>query len=293
MKNRLLLGLVVAVAHVTVSRPAAQAIPAAAGIIQYASSQENFPNPERGFYRMTSPFFVDTQRTPLEANQLATLRAEGMTLFYAIYVFDEFRDTDLPQSTLDAVASDLAAVRQAGLKIVLRFAYNFPCVGTLEPCSTPISTVFDAPLSRVLRHIDQLTPILRTNADVIAYLEAGFVGAWGEWHDSSNLLINSDQTANASSAALVNRLLLALPTERMLALRYYHNKQELVGSTSPLAADVAFSGVPRARLGGRSALPARRWTRRGASPCGGGASNLSATCPASSSSSSATPASPR
>ncbi|GAB2597288.1 hypothetical protein Aab01nite_72790 [Paractinoplanes abujensis] len=44
----------------------------------------------------------------------------------------------------------------------------------------------DAPLTRVLEHITQLAPTLQANAEVIAALQAGFIGQWGEWYYSDN-----------------------------------------------------------------------------------------------------------
>jgi hypothetical protein len=61
-----------------------------------------------------------------------------------------------------------------GLKLVVRFAYNYEAGGA------------DAPLDVVLAHIDQLGPVLREHRDVILVIESGFVGAWGEWHSSTN-----------------------------------------------------------------------------------------------------------
>ena len=44
----------------------------------------------------------------------------------------------------------------------------------------------DAPINVIATHIDQLAPILLKNKDLIFALEAGFIGTWGEWHDSTN-----------------------------------------------------------------------------------------------------------
>jgi len=202
----------------------------------------NFPNPERGFYHQQAPMWRDSVVTPLNATQLAAYRAEGVTVLRAYYVIDEFRDAPLPPSTLTAIAADFASVRQAGIKIIPRFAYNFP-LSDVEMQSMP-----DAPLSRVLEHINQLGVLLQANADVIAFMELGFVGAWGEWHHSSNALVNTDQTVNAASMAIVNALLGALPAARSVALRYPFLKQQLFGA-APLTRAEGFSGIPKSRVG--------------------------------------------
>jgi hypothetical protein len=93
--------------------------------------------------------------------------------------------------------------------VILRFTYNYP------GGETGYQSAQDAPLDRVLGHIGQLKPVLAANADVIAYLQAGFVGAWGEWHTSSN-----DLTAPAPRTRIRDALLDALPADRFLQLRY-------------------------------------------------------------------------
>ena len=132
-------------------------------------------------------------------------------------------------ATVDA---DFAAARQAGVKVVPRFAYNFDQSGP------------DAPLERILKHLDQLGPILQRNADVLAFVQAGFIGRWGEWHDSDNGL---DSTPARSAVA--RKLLQVLPSSRMIALRYAEQKKDIFGTRSNLAAAEAFGADPRARVG--------------------------------------------
>jgi hypothetical protein len=128
------------------------------------------------------------------------------------------------------------------MKVIPRFAYNFPMGGTW-PYQDP-----DAPLDRVLAHIAQLQPILRENADIIAFMEIGFVGAWGEWHSSTNRLVEHPAALNDSSRAIIDHLLQALPPERMIAMRYPPYKLALYGN-QPLTSEQGFSGTPQARMG--------------------------------------------
>ena len=218
-------------------------------IVAYAPSAENFPNPERGFFRAFAPMFLGPDWTPLTREVLGGVRGGGYTLVRVSYVIDEFRNSPLTQATLDAVTADLTNVRAAGLKAILRFMYSFPCAGSTEPCSPGNFGITDAPLPVVLAHIDQLAPVLQANADVIGYLEMGFVGAWGEWHNSTSGLVDMHfGVVNANSAAIVARILSALPARRAAVIRNPHQKQALFGST-PLSAAEAFTGSPRARVG--------------------------------------------
>jgi hypothetical protein len=191
--------------------------------ITYQEDSSNFPNPERGFYtRNVSPA------------ALKSARQEGMTLVRKYYLLESFADMDvLPQSVFDSFNSDAAILRQEGAKLIPRFAYNF------GKCITP-------PLERVLKHIEQLTPVLRTNSDIIAFMETGFIGRWGEWHFWSCKETNSINNPESRKAVLL-KLLGAVP-DRMVAMRYNTHKRDIFGDV-PLGPDTAFNGSDAARTG--------------------------------------------
>jgi uncharacterized protein (TIGR03437 family) len=87
----------------------------------------------------------------------------------------------LSAAMLQDIDSRLGAYATTGVRLLLRFTYNFPTD------STPGGNgAMDAPISVVATHIDQLAPILLKHKDLIFALEAGFIGLWGEWHGSSN-----------------------------------------------------------------------------------------------------------
>jgi hypothetical protein len=157
-----------------------------------------------------------------------------MTLVRKYYRLDSYNDIDaLPQSVFDGINRDAAVLRREGAKLIPRFAYNFGA------CNTP-------PLERILKHIEQLAPTLRTNTDIIAFVETGFIGRWGEWHFWSCKETNSI-TNPESRKAVQLKLLGALP-DRMVALRYNRHKREIFGDV-PLGPDSAFNGSDSARTG--------------------------------------------
>lgn len=212
-------------------------------MIQYTPSSTDFPNPERGFYHQDAPMWLDTDRVPQSADELRELREAyhiSMVRFY--FLIDEFRDEPITDEALAYIQAQFDAVREAGFKMIPRFAYNFPQGGEY-PYQEP-----DASLERVLAHIDQLMPILRKNADVIAFMEIGLVGAWGEWHSSTNNLVDEETGLNDASRAIIEALLNALSPERMIAMRYLPYKIDLYGD-QPLTSEQAFSGTPQARMG--------------------------------------------
>ena len=191
----------------------------------YTPSSADIVNPERGFRA-----FVNL----LGQSNFAPYRdAEGYALVHANIHLDNYRASSLPASLLAEIDAAFGRVRQAGIKVVLRFTYNSGPYPDSEP---------DASKEWVLRHISQLTPTLQKNADVIAWLEAGFIGAWGEWHTSTNGLDNPTDKRD-----ILNALLAALPRERMVQVRTVADIQTLY--PNPLTAQQAFNGSAQARVG--------------------------------------------
>jgi hypothetical protein len=198
----------------------------------YQVSTAIIANPERGLYQ--HPGSCDSH--DLNAGQLKELRVtQKITLVLCIYYLESFRDRDLSGATLDHLARQARAVRDAGMKMVLRFAY---ADSQDEP---------DAPLAVVRRHLDQLAPFFRANQDVIDVVESGFVGAWGEGAYSTNFG-NSDSENWAARKAVIEKLLGVLPPDRMALLRTPRMKRTMYG-TAPVTAAQAYRGSALARLG--------------------------------------------
>lgn len=152
----------------------------------YTYTDASILNPERGFF---TPY--ELPGTP----GFSPLRATGNTLVHLNIRLDEWRETDIPQEVLDDLDSNFSDIRDAGIKAIIRFAYNQGPYPDSEP---------DASKSQILRHIEQLTPLLQKNADVIAWVEAGFIGAWGEWHTSTNGLDNLTDKQDILTALVVS-----------------------------------------------------------------------------------------
>jgi hypothetical protein len=156
----------------------------------YTVSDAPILNPERGFF---TPY-------ELPGNPgFSPVRATGNTLVHLNIRLDDWREIDIPQEVLDRLDTNFADIRDAGVKAIVRFSYNQGPYPDSEP---------DASKAQILRHIQQLTSLLQKNADVIAWVEAGFIGAWGEWHTSTNGLDNlpdKQEILNAIRAAIPNR----------------------------------------------------------------------------------------
>ena len=228
--------------------------------VVYVASGENFANPERGLASSRLPpdpnpitwdpcgsgnnftAYDYTEWTPaLRLDELAADRAQGRSLVFMRYHIAEFRDTPLSDAFLARLDQDFATARAAGFKIVPRFAYNYFTGGP------------DAPLERVLGHLDQLAPVLQRNADVLAFMELGFIGCWGEMHSSSNALV--DPTGlNDATRAILEKAFAVVPRERMIAIRAPASKFQFFGNDAlvpiePLTDAQAFDGSVQARWG--------------------------------------------
>lgn len=164
------------------------------------------PSAERGFYIHPGSDFLGS--TVSGEAFLTRLRGEGFLLVFAMVRLDAWRGADLPSAFLTLLEESLQNARRAGVKLILRFSYNDgPLIagGPLQP---------DAPLARVLRHIDQLGPVLARHRDTLAVIQAGFIGQWGEGHGSTN-----DLTLPANRDRIRDALLARFPADTPLQWR--------------------------------------------------------------------------
>ena len=197
--------------------------------VNYTISNTIFPNPERGFIRT---MIVYSEGAALNVTQLSILRSQNVSMVLRFFYLDAFKSQPLSVAELSLIQGDLDKIRNAGLKAIVRFAYTDNMTGT------------DAPYSIIVQHLDQLKLVFETNKDVIAFVQAGLIGAWGEWHHSSNGLATTD-----NQRLVLNKLLSVLPEGIMVQVRTPGMKQQIFNSTVPVGADIAYSNENRARVG--------------------------------------------
>jgi hypothetical protein len=172
------------------------------------------------------------------------LRAEGITLIYGRISADEFRDKPFSEDFLKAIQSGFDEARRQGIKVNPRVAYNSgPHPGSLARYGD------DAPKYIVMTHIAQLKPLWHKNMDVINVIDVGFIGGWGEWHNSAHGL---DSLHNRRE--ILFAILDALPKDRMVVQRTPYYKREIftgseVNGDSILTRDRAFDGSYLSRVG--------------------------------------------
>lgn len=149
-----------------------------------------FYNPDRGLrhqidYHMRADYTPVRDAVMDEAHALVARHAEffagvhpTLAQFY-VYLTDYNECEVLPESVFDRLRSCFSALRDYGLRALLRFTYQTDMGGTGE-----------ASEEIMCAHMDQLFPVVAENLDVIHVYQAGFLGAWGEWH-SNKLPVDS------------------------------------------------------------------------------------------------------
>lgn len=200
--------------------------PEAVQVVNYLPDTDLFPNPERGFYKQLNNTVALSEKT------LRNYRNENMSLILRIYYLKEFRNAPIGDELLAQMNRDMDVLRRAGVKAILRFSYA-------EAIDEP-----DAPLEVILQHLEQVKPVLQQNKDVIAVLQAGFIGAWGEWYYTTNNL-NNDRARKA----VLDKILEVLPEGRCVQVRTPNYKRNYTGVREAIRPEEAFGAKAVARIG--------------------------------------------
>ncbi|KAA8483079.1 uncharacterized protein DUF4874 [Arcticibacter tournemirensis] len=240
--------------------------------VTYTESEEDFPNPERGFYRYSET--SASNFVPLDASSIKGYRnlqsIENAnyqvlsTLLFRYYILDNLKNAAIPVAILNGIKTDMQAIRTAGLKVIPRFVYTVTsnagnCAegGICPPYG-------DASKAVVLNHIAQLKPLLQENADVITCVQFGFIGIWGENYYSDYF---GDPSPNGNQQNVLSdqnwqdridvlkALLGAVPADRMVQVRYPQFKQRFAYgvhsliSSAALSEQEAFTATDKSRIG--------------------------------------------
>ena len=211
--------------------------------VTFTESSSLVINPERGHYRAKN---IYGSTSPLSVSDVKAQRKSGYTLWYLGFYLTDFMKGDVSADFLDKFQSCMDALREGGAKCVLRFAYRDYHNDKDE---------MDPEVSVVLRHVEQFKPLLQKNEDVIFVLQAGFVGAWGEWYYTSHFGFNPKTDADyRPRKQLADALLDALPASRQVQLRTPQFKMRMYGWTvrDTLTMATAHDGSVKSRLAGHN-----------------------------------------
>ena len=199
------------------------------------NSTEQLLNPERGWYYYTELSTLDgTLSGQLTAEELSQQRVGGVTLIHRMFILHDYTAhlSSISPAYLQAIQADFSLLRSAGLKAVIRFCY------TVDYTPPPYH---DADPQTVQRHIAQVAPILQANLDVIAVVEGGWVGVWGETYYTSYYgdqgVVNA--TNWAARKAVLDAMLAAVGPDHFVAVRNVGQVRTLYSAT-PLTVSHAY-----------------------------------------------------
>lgn len=197
-----------------------------------ADTTTDFQNPERGWYvEDGGGLGVNRQNAnPVRSHvQYPTLQMRFVRL-------DDYVNIDtIPTWFITNLQNEMESWRSTGKKAILRFGYS----------RTPGASVTDAPIARMLGHVDQFAPLLHEYKDVIAVFQAGFVGRWAEMHDSTNNITSG----NANGRAFVNKIMEVTPSDMIVEFRTPYWMTTTLPNTNHLAYEDRFTETKHARIG--------------------------------------------
>ena len=165
-------------------------------------------NPGRGFRLETAlDVAMDKERPEKQLAELSEkYAADSVSLSQSYFYLTFLADKELTEADFATMQAYFDELQRQGKKAVLRFAYEKDFMGR-----SPIGPTAE----QILRHLDQLKPILHANKDLILVVQAGLIGAWGEWHSSIHGLENSAE----AKRAILEKLLGVVPEEKNIQVR--------------------------------------------------------------------------
>jgi hypothetical protein len=179
-------------------------------VITYTGTEADIANPERGWYDQYTTHSggasLGTTYHSISTQELRNKREnDKMTLVLRLFMLHQFlEDPDVSAEYINNVQADFDTIRAAGMKCIVRFAYS----------RSQSAEVWDATPEIVFSHILSLGDVLAANSDVIAAVQAGFIGAWGEWYYTKNFAGQGyapDATDQENRRKLVEHLQDVLP----------------------------------------------------------------------------------
>lgn len=169
--------------------------------LDYTETTDELDNPERGFYRPCGISFTpEENKAKNPTNKLVHLRADIADFSGAV---NGIADEPLTDDMLKCLDETLKNIKANGGSTIIRFCYdkNYNGKSNQEPS-----------MEMMIKHIEQLGPVLNENKDVIAALEVGMFGPWGEMHSSTCC-------TNANVSKIVNTWLNALSSDITISVR--------------------------------------------------------------------------
>lgn len=193
---------------------------------------EELNNPFRGFYticRMHADSAV-LEEYNVRVEEFRPPLDQSMVLLEINLL--NFRDCDVSEAALANIGRAFCHFADLGLCMIVRFVYDWDGHGALsEPRQ----------LSRILRHMEQLSPLLRQYGSHLFILQGLFIGSWGEMH-------NTRYASQSDLIALATKLAECSSPHTYIAVRCPNQWRTIFKTYSPLSAGEAAKGGMKARF---------------------------------------------
>lgn len=191
----------------------------------YDEFEGNVINPDRGFFYQIGSKHKPVTAFDLKSSFIDRYIDDEASLFSIKYqvsvnkVYISLNDAfngPISDKKLADIEGLFTGAKQKGITLIPRFYYIW---GRERP-QTPKQSI-------MLGHIDQLAPIINKHKDQISFLEAGFIGAWGEWHSDQ---YGSKRKPKPFRKDIVKHMLKVFDQDIHIALRYPADHKRLKGT---------------------------------------------------------------
>ncbi|MBO8423756.1 MAG: DUF4874 domain-containing protein [Firmicutes bacterium] len=175
-------------------------------------------NPSRGMRGETyitlgrNEAYPDSGEDPYERldDQLTKYAPDGIALMQVYVYLTEYSNTDLPASALSELKAYFEEISRRGVKMLLRFAYEYTSEQKTGPRTRDI-----------VRHCKQLKTFFEENAELIdntVYaMQLGMIGLWGEGHGNVHYL-NKRKVIAAVADMVPDDIFIMVRTPELLSL---------------------------------------------------------------------------
>lgn len=171
---------------------------AADPLVSYVENTDSFDNPERGFY---VPVLLKLKEsgTTVPENQLKN------NFIHLRVDISDFGGAGkkISENALEALDQTLRFLKENGATTVIRFAYDAYFAG---------SNVSEPDLDMMKTHIQQVSSVLEKHEPVIACVEAGMLGLYGEYHSTGGCTLENRK-------GIIQAWLDHLPSKFMISVR--------------------------------------------------------------------------
>jgi hypothetical protein len=210
-------------------------------IIYTEDATLNRLNPDRGFY--DADYVLSEEKN---YNMFEDVRQNGYSLVYAPLDLKDYVTTSiLPDSLIDTISKNLEDANTSRVKLIFRVKYR-----------NDISK--DDPLRDIIfSHFQQLKPLLQSYKNIISVVQAGTIGAWGEWHSFTGEYASDNVNYTVNRREIIDTLVTMFPS-KYVQIRTPMHKELLYGSSTyyaeegnegKITEEIAFSDDVRAKIG--------------------------------------------